>query len=305
MKLKLRSKVVENIDPSDITSKAVLCSLMTKCWGNTKKIPIESMKKITNKEFSKRIRSNKGLIDKEALSDINSLITKARNVIKSYSLPFPIDGIFLIPKSLVVKLNEELNEVISKLKPAVDEFVSSYDEFIEEARGELEEFFNEGDYPTDIGSKFDIQYKFVELGVPSSLSEFSPDIYQQEVNKLKETFTETRNECILFLRKAFVAELKDVLSAFTEENEDGKKRILRQDTLNKVEKFFESFQSKNIFDDKELMNIIKTSKDILTGFDAKDLRNNDVLREAIGDELSKVAKEAEKSVIAFSRRITL
>ena len=70
MKAKLNVKT--NGEFENVLNEAVLIATSISQWGNTKKISNEKLRKITGKKLSKWVHSNKGLIDKDAVADINS-----------------------------------------------------------------------------------------------------------------------------------------------------------------------------------------------------------------------------------------
>ena len=130
----------------DFLKKGTFCLIETHAWGNTKKIPEDKLKKITkNKELSKWVRANKGLIDKEALEDINSNIGRFRNLFKSRALPSPFTSIYVIPNDDIMEVSEEADEVIESVKNSVKKFVPKYNEYIEAAKEEIKEAIKEAD----------------------------------------------------------------------------------------------------------------------------------------------------------------
>ena len=283
------------------------CLIETHAWGNTKKIPEEKLKKITkNKELSKWVRANKGLIDKEALEDINSNIGRFRNIFKSRALPSPFTSIYVIPNDEIVEISEEADNIINDVKKAVKKFVPKYTQHIESAKEELgPNLFNPDDYPKDIENRFSCSYRFIKLSVPGELKTISSAMYKEEMIKFKETMEQTRNECILFLREAFLKELKGIIESLTRETNDGKVAKIRSETVEKVENFFEAFKSKNIFEDEKLLTIIEDARNVMCGVTSKDLRNSDALRSMITNQIKQVADICEKSIVKYKRKISL
>lgn len=290
----------------NVLSEAVLIIKDINQWGNTKKIPNEKLRKITGKKLSKWVHSNKGLIDKEGVAAINSAITHFRNVFKSFALPFPIRTIDLIPIADLEKCCEEADAAIDLIEETKEEFASEYKEYIKLAKDELgEELFDPNDYPDDLKTRFGASYRIIKLGVPGELQKVNPALYKLEMQKFKDTMVEARNECILFLREGFLKEVQSVIASLTGETEDGEQKRIRSETTEKMEKFFDYFQSKNIFKDQEFFKLIKDTRAIMAGITSKDLRNSDKLREMITEEMQKVADIAEKNIVKFKRSIIL
>jgi len=129
-------------------------------------------------------------------------------------------------------------------------------------------------------------------------------MYKEEMIKFKETMEQTRNECILFLREAFLKELKSIIESLTREADDGKVAKIRSETVEKVENFFEAFKSKNIFEDEKLLQIIEDARNVMCGVTSKDLRNSDALRSLITNQIKQVADICEKSIVKYKRKIS-
>jgi hypothetical protein len=303
-KQKLNTTV--NEDYKDVLKDAVLIAVEVHQWGNTKKIPPEKLRKITGKKLSKWVHTNKGLIDKEALTEINSRISAFRNIFKAYSLPFPITAIHLIPLPLLEECCEKADVAIDDILEARESFASEYQDYIKLAKEELgEELFDPNDYPDEIKNRFSASYRIIKLEVPGELAKVNPALYKAEMQKFKQTMIDTKSECILFLREAFLKELKAVIASLTGETEDGESKRIRSETTEKMEKFFEYFQTMDIFKDEEFFKIIKDTKNIMVGITSKDLRESDKLREMITKEMQKVAKVAEENIVELKRSIIL
>jgi hypothetical protein len=302
----MKAKLSVNEEFKNVLSEAVLIVKDVNQWGNTKKIPNEKLRKITGKKLSEWVHSNKGLIDKDAVADINSKITAFRNVFKAYALPFPIRSIDLIPIKDVEKCCNDADKAIEEIEEAIEEFTSSYKKFIKLAKEELgDELFDPNDYPENIKDRFGASYKIIDISVPGELKKVNPTLYKQEITKFENTWTEAKNECILFLREGFLKEVKNVVASLTGETENGEQKRIRSETTEKIEKFFEYFQNKNIFKDEEFFKLIKDTRAIMVGITSKDLRDSEKLKDYIAEEMQKVADVAEKNIIKFKRSIIL
>lgn len=279
---------------------AILVNLTIKHWANTKKVPIEKLNKISNKKLSTRLKASKDLVDKKLLENINTVINKARMLVKSKSLPFPVDGFYLCPKKSIQTLCEELDEIIEMLEEPLDDFAKDYEEMIKASEEELgSDFFNRDDYPKDIKSKFGIKYRLFDLKPSEEIKEFDPDLYKEEQEKFKEMMDETRNECISFLRNGFLQILQSLTDTLT-----GDKRI-RQDSIDRIEKFFLDFTTKDIFKDEELKHVLQDTKKTLFGISAKDLRDNKILKESIQNEIKKINENLNNIMENKTRKLTI
>jgi hypothetical protein len=296
-----------NEEFKSVLQDAVLVAVELHQWGNTKKIPAEVMKKITGKKLSKWVKTNKGLLDKEALTDVNSKINRVRSIFKAYSLPFPITAICLIPIALLEKACEEADAAIDDVHEARKELSANYKEYKKLAKEELEPdgLFDPNDYPDNIENRFDATYRIIKLEVPGELEKVNPALYKQEMQKFKDTMISTRDECMLFLRQGFLKEVKSVIASLTGETEDGEQKRIRSETVEKMDKFFEYFKTRDIFKDQEFFKLIKDTRATMAGITSKDLRDSEALKNHITEEMQKVANLAEKNIVKFKRGIIL
>ena len=301
---KLTVKQKQNVDEEDVNifNLGTLVQLETHSWQGFKKIKDSSILdrdiKIQNKE---RIKHSKDLIDRAFLKDINSAITEARTAVKKYAFPFPLSGIDFIAKDKVKDLNEELLEIRVKFKKAVKAFAKKYDECVEASEKELGDLWNVEDYPDDIQSKFDLSWRFFDMSLPKKVGN---ELYEEESKKFKNLMEETKRMGIVALREGFgkiVNNLVETLSGKL----DGEEKRIRQDSIDKISDFFEEFQSKNIFKDEELEELVKKAKNVVKGVSSKHLKDDNSLAEAIHKQLSKVSKELNKSTETFRRKLTL
>jgi hypothetical protein len=299
----MKPKLV-NEEYKNVLNDAVLIALETHAWGNTKKIPIEKLRKITGKKLSKWVRSNKGLIDTEALADINSEIGGLRQIFKTHALPFPIISVYMVPINDLDKVCDLADASIERIQEKVEEFEPKYKDYIELAKEELgEDLFDPNDYPTDIKKKFSATYRIVKIDVPGELEKINPALYKAEMQKFKQTMVDAKNDCILYLRESFIKELKGVINSLTEKDKEGKSKKIRSETVEKMDKFFEYFNTKNIFQDTEFYKLVKDTRAIMAGITSKDLRESDGLKKVISEEMKKVAEIAEKGIVKFKRSI--
>lgn len=308
--LKLKLKSLKNVkitskkafNDIDLFNLGTLIQFETKSWQARKTLPKEISMILTPKQKTDWVGASKKIIDKAHLFDINKIISDARTYIEEISNPFPIKGIHFIPNEKITEATEKLNEFINLMNEKVDLLAKNYEKYITEAEEILspDGLFNIMDYPSNIKDKFKMNFRFFELTIPSKLTD---EIYAEEQEKFIKLAQETREMGILALREGFagiVNHLTDKLSGKLE----GENLRLHQESIDKIEKFWEAFQYKNVFKDNELEKTIEKAKDIFNGINAKDLRNDKELIEAVHEEIEKVKGELDKSIKTFKRKVS-
>ena len=295
-------KMNNNNQEIDLFNLGTLIQFETHSWQARAQLPKSILKKISPKQAEKWVGGHKKLIDMEHLAEINAIYTEARSLVWDNALPFPIKGLHFIPNEKIPVIKEKLDEFIILLKKKVGEFAKQYDEFITEAKSNLgpDNLFNSEDYPNDIKSRFSISYRFFDIKVPSYIDE---KIRAQEVESFKKLMQETKDMGILALREGF-AEIVSTITDKLTSNPQEEKKVLRQGAIDKVEEFFQSFQSMNLFKDTELETLILKAKNAIEGVTIKDIKTDKELATAITKEMLTVEKELNKSIKTFRRKIS-
>lgn len=279
-----------------------LVQFETHAWQAVKRLPKDVVKELgkEGKDLSGWIRANKSLINRDTLQNINGLIWDARQLILNVALPFPIKGVYFVPNEKITELNESLTEKNKEFKKEVKEFVEQYDEHIEAAEESLGDYFNESDYPRNIAERFSIYWRFFELTIPTNITE---ELYEEESERFHSLMEETKQMGIMALREGFaeiVSHLTDTISGKI----DGQRRRLRQDAIDKVSDFFNTFQSKNVFKDDELQTLIEKAKDVMEGVTVKEINTDEELAKELNEELKTIDKELTASTEKIRRRMS-
>ena len=288
----------------NIFDLGTLLHFETHSWQARKRLDKEVVKKISKKAEGEWVRANKILINRDHLTEINSVITAARNYVWDLSNPFPIKGINFIALEIAEEANQKLKEFSKELQKKVKPFIEQYSQHIDEAKLELEKdgLFNQEDYPNpvDIAGRFWIYWRCFDMVVPSGATDA---IYQEETKRIQDLFKQTRTETILALREGFgdiVTHLAETMNGKAQ----GKSKRLRPEAIEKVMKFFETFQYKNVFKDSELNNMVTQAKELLIDVEPKDLRDDKALAKLISTEISDIKTQLDGSIETFKRKLT-
>ena len=302
LQLKKPMEIEKIINPFD---KALLCILSSSVWGNKKKIKQEEIENLTGYELPKgRTTHYKNLINGSKLSKINGLVMQARLAIKTYSLPFPIRGTYIIPLESIEKLTNELDEIKTKFKEAIDDFCKEYNEIIQNEKENLGDLYNEYDYPLNIKEMFSLDYMYLEMAIPGKIKEENPEIYKKEIDKFKNSIEEARTETIIYLREAFKQVIEHIGLKLLPTEEGEKKKHITKKTLEKLTNFYEEFQTKNLFQDTELQSLIKKAQEIIDPYNVEDFKDEE-LKQVVCNQISNLMDEVDNSVKTFKRKIEL
>lgn len=286
----------------NIFQKACLIQLATSCWTGTRSLTPAVMESIGNSEW---IKGKKLLINPELLGPIKTTIQKGRQLLQKFALPFPLSGLYLVPKDSIVDIDAHLDMIQAEYWSKVDAFIDFYVEAREEARNVLGELFSETDYPMNIRDKFSFDWRFVTLATPEQSSILSPEIYEREKQKFQELMEEARELSVAALREEFggiVHHLVERLSG----NADGKPKSFKSSMLNKFNEFLDSFGDRNIFDDARLSELVNQAKEILGnarfGSFGYSLSYNEVLRKKVSGDMDRLKVAVDAAIEELPRR---
>jgi hypothetical protein len=283
----------------NIFEKACLLQMTTSVWSASKSVDPVLLKELG--EHGDWLKGRKNLINPELMGQIRTAAHQARNKVRQYSLPFPIMSIQLVPKKYIGTIEDILQQHQVRFMDKVDEFIGMYGEARQEAKQVLGNLFNELDYPLNIRTKFKFTWQFLALQVPSKTMILSPEIYERERARFENLMYDTRELCLQALRTEFadlLTELTDKLSA----NGDKPKKIVANSMFNKLNEFFSEMDSRNIFEDQELVELAASAKRIIADVSPYNLKYNEQAKEQIRTEMQTLRHTLESSIIDLPRR---
>jgi len=286
------------MDLSNITSKGCLCSVSISIWGNRKKIP---KKYLEVPDADKNMLSgSKRLIDPKELKELTNFRSRVTKLLDSYSLPSPIKGSRFVPKDSIADVDDMLQSMKAELSELVEPFAQRWDTLIREAEEKLgPELFNTLDYPSNVRSKFNIEWTFYEMGLSNGkASMLSPEIYRRETEKLQRQMDDLARNSVSILRIRF----KEMLEHIVDRLSGTEKKRFNSDLVDGPKEFYESFKRLNICDDSQLKAQIEKAEMILQGVDPDQLRQDFQFRNHVSDQISEVESKMEEMIIEMPNR---
>ena len=180
--------------------------------------------------------------------------------------------------------------------------IKDYDKWIKESSKALKKdgLFDKEAYPMNVRERYWIEWRWFDMVIPSGVTE---EMRQVEADQFQSMMDETRHSCVIAMREGFgelVTHLTDTLNGKL----DGEKRRVRPEALEKIDKFFETFKYKNIFNDNQLQGLVIQAKDLLSDVTPKDLRNDQSLTKLIHNGLNDITEELVSSTETYKRKLT-
>lgn len=266
--------------------KGCLVQLSVSKWGGIKKIDKSKVSKIVNQAGPDWVTATKKLVDPESLKPVCRVGNAARNWLTTISLPFPITGMVFVPRDLINTVDQRLEDFKKEFNQAVMDFTQDYADLRKSARTCLGKLFNEIDYPVDISRMFDFNWRFIILDLPDGDTQIlTPEIYAREKEKFIRTMDEARGMAIEALREEFAQMVERITDRFSN---NGKPKIFKNSTVESFYEYFQTFKQRNIFQDRELSELVGRAQTVLNGSAPEQLRSNDSLKETVRSNMAEI-----------------
>ena len=288
--------MAEDINHKDLFQKACLIQISSSIWMGSRMLEQGHMEKIGQSEW---LKGRKFLVNPELLSPIRTASHQARNTVQKHTLPFPITSLYLIPKESLSIVDQALEGFKERFWSRVNDFVDQYDLAREEAQTILGDLFNETDYPEDISTKFKFEWRFLTLDIPTKSKILTPQIYEREKEKFEAMMEETRQ----MATEALATELGEIVQNLTDRlNGNGKGKSINSAMLNKMRDFFDAFETKNLFDDEKLNEVVAQAHSVVDGISPYGIKYNEVMRKRITDSMGDLKETVNDIIQDLPRR---
>lgn len=283
----------------DIFEKACLIQFSSSVWQSSRVLNHDVLAQKIGQE-NEWLRGRKFLINPELLGPIKTAIQQARKTIQKHSLPFPISSIYLVPKESLSEIDDKMQYFKERFWEKVDNFEAMYETGREEAKSVLGDLFNESDYPTDIMSKFNFEWRYFEMSTPGKSKVLSPEIYKREKEKFINLMDETRELAMVALREEFSGVISNLVDRLN--SKEGTPKVISNGMFNKLNEFLDEFSTRNIFMDEKLIELTEEAKQLINGASPYGLKYNDVMRKKIANGMSDLTQSISEAIQDMPRR---
>ena len=306
------SLVLETNDSSTQTLASVrLQATMTAArvsftWLGVRKALNTHQKDQAAKSFGaegKFLSAGKKLLDTShpAFKAVTAIRSSAIAYWKACSLPFPEPGIRLIRQATIDEFNAKMISFRQQLADAVGQLSEQYGELRIVARERLGNLFDAGDYPATLEGQFGIEHDFPNVDPPSYLQQLSPELYQQECQRMQSRF----NEAVQLAEQAFIDELARLVEHLSERlsgTDDGKPKVFRDTAVTNLTEFFERFRQLNVRSNADLDALVVNAQRIVQGIEPQRLRDNISLRQHVSSQMAVVQAGLDQILVDRPRR---
>ena len=249
------------------------------------------------------LSAGKKLLDTKhpAFQAVTAVRTRILSYWKGMTLPYPEPGLRLIRQDRVDTFQSHLLELQEELAEAVRRLDEHYHEMKSAARARLGSLYDGGDYPASLEGLFQVAWDFPSVEPPEYLRQLSPEIYQQECQRMQARF----DEAVQLAEQAFMEELGQLAGHLTERltgQADGKPKVFRDSAVNNLSEFFQRFRRLNIRSNEQLDQLVDQCQSVIRGVEPQLLRDNQGLRQTVARELSQVQNVLDQMLVDRPRR---
>jgi len=276
---------------AELLKNSVAFSISCSRWGNLRRANKEEVQTGADKDM---LRLSKKLVDSKEYEAIVKIQNRIRKWIEDNSVPsFFHRGVFLIATNTVNDVEKYLERAKGTMKDMVEEFIQAYREQIIDAKEKLGPQFNQGDYPSPeyLRNSFDISWKWISFDVPQNLPDEVFKAEREKAEKIWAEATENVKQCLRTSFMKLIAHAKEKLTVAPGE----KPKVFRDSLMNNIEEFLNTFNNRNIVNDKDLEELVGQTRGLLAN--PKSLRTDVSLRAKVAQEFENVSKTLDKMII--------
>jgi len=270
----------------DKLREGVLCNLKFNRWTASAKLPKELLGDNVPKEI---VRGMQDLIDdRTLLKDISTIRRTAKGELMRNSIPFPIEGVWFVPKSQVPRLDNSLIELQEEDDKRVEVFLDSYERLKKRMKKKYPDYYRKEKYPSkaELRRRFRFSWQFFQITMPDKeASILDPKLYKREQAKFQDMVRQMEEMVLNLVAHRMFKRIERLAS----QCESGK---INKGTLNSIDRFLGKWDElwSGYVDDKKMKMIMARMKKQMKSVSADRLKSNDEFREEVGGEMDKVLK---------------
>lgn len=281
-------------EPS-LSSRAMLCSLSISVWSARKHDP-EASEEIAQRHGAQADagRYHKVLLPKEALAEIQKIVSEARQEHYFMTLPWDDNGYRVLPAAAYMDHTDRIRELSNRFTPAVEALALQFGQLVEEAKGRLGGLFRSEDYPApdELRSKFSFETKVMPL---PDAGDFRVALGDEEKERIKRQITAAVEASLQIASRELWQRLYEAVSHLAERleaykvTEEGVEHPFRDSVVTNLVKLADVLPKLNVTADLELERLAAQVRASLL-VDPKELRRSQAVRTETANAAAAIAQ---------------
>ena len=275
-------------------------------WFGVRKSLTPAQKALAAESFGAEgeyLSAGKKLIDTKhpAFRAVTAIRGRVQSVWKGMTLPYPEPGLRLLRRDQIERFDSLMTDLRTELTDEVANLDTHFAELKATARNRLGQLFNPNDYPGSLLGLFGMEWDFPSVEPPNYLQQLSPEIYEQERQRIAGRF----DEAVRLAEQAFAEELSKLVAHLTERlagADDGKPKVFRDSAINNLSEFFERFKILNVRSNDDLDKLVAQAQSVVRGVAPQALRDDRSVRERVASQLTAVQASLDGLMVDRPRR---
>lgn len=243
---------------------------------------------------------SKDILESPELEAIAKHDNEIKTWVKARCLPSPFKkkGILILPVRLIQEVAEEVEASRTDRGPLVETFLAMYEQRKQEAAPKLGSGYNADDYPDaeKVRKAFTFEFQMWELSAPGQLAAVNRELYQRELVKMQNMWSEASHQVSAVLLQEFrklTAHLADKMAP----TEDGKAKVFRDTTITNLTQWLDLFQARNLGDDAELVAAVDRARHLVQGINPDLIRDNDQVRASLANDFKAITEQVDAALV--------
>jgi len=271
-------------DITDALNDGVLVSMRIRCWGASASLEVSEFSSDLPTDVVSAMQNL--LTDKSYLEDLWALRDESKRFLSRYSFPHQIQGLVFAPKNAITILDSGFKTRREQFFEIVEMLAENLPLLEKKFANKYPKLYRPEKYPTktQLKSLFTYDWCFRHLSLPDKgLQILSPELYEQELSKMKTEMRDMRDNILRMVGQQFVFKINSI-------KEQCAGGMVNSATIKSVNAFFERFDVLwgNFVGHETLKSYISEAKEILEGVDASMLKTSDDLRAMVGDKMGEI-----------------
>jgi ElaB/YqjD/DUF883 family membrane-anchored ribosome-binding protein len=294
--------IMETTDKATALSEStVLLSLEIQALGNRSKVSSDKIKSDADREM---LHVAKDLLQSDELVEISRHARRAREFVRSLSLPSLFrGGFYLVKIDAIDRIEAQLSTLVDELQPLVDRFVEAMPARVNEARARLGSLFDPSEYPSEQRARdaFRWSWRWVSIDTPGKLKSISSAIFNRERDKARVELESAVDELTTILRGEFLDVLHHLVERLTP-GADGKAKIIRKSAVGNLQAFLDTFSLRDVTSDGELRELVAKVRASMSGVQPEALREDESFRDRMRADLGQLKSELDELITSKPAR---
>ncbi len=268
-------------------NEGVLCSLNCGRWSASVRLPKD---KVNDDNLPKEIvRMMQDVVDdKTLIKDIQTILRKARRFLQDNSIPFPVEGVFFVPKEKIELLDNTFKQMHAEKEARIDTLIKNYIPLKTRFKKAYPEYYDERYYPNkrELRKKFYMRWQFFQFTLPDEGANIlSPKMYKREKEKFQNMVKNMEEMTISLISE----QLSKRLDSLAKQCDSGK---INAGTVNAVDRFLNRWSDlwEGHVDNKKMRMIMNRLKNQMRKTSADRLKGNEHFRSETAEKIGKLMK---------------